>query len=81
MILKKGADDATIIPATRVADVVDPTGAGDSFRAGLLHGISRNFSLEDSCSIGSACASFAIREMGTQNHLFTEKDVFDLAGI
>ncbi|PID75155.1 MAG: carbohydrate kinase family protein [Deltaproteobacteria bacterium] len=53
--------------------VVDPTGAGDAFRGGLLYGLLNEKDLLQSARLGSACASFAVECSGTQEYSFTEK--------
>lgn len=59
------------IPVTRSAKVVDPTGAGDAFRGGLLTGLVNGVDLYGSALMGSATASFAVEVMGTQEYRFT----------
>lgn len=61
----------THVDAVAVANVVDPTGAGDAYRAGLMHGLVAGLSEEESAKIGSVVASFAVECYGTQNHRFT----------
>lgn len=63
------------LPAAPNITVVDPTGAGDAFRAGLLFGLVKGHSLADSCRFACAVASFAVECAGTQNHQFTLEDV------
>lgn len=53
--------------------VVDPTGAGDAWRAGFLAGIEKGFDLQTCGQIGSVAASFAIEAYGTQEHKYTKK--------
>lgn len=55
-----------------VGDLKDPTGAGDSYRAGLIKGILHGLSLEDSAALGAACASFCVEKYGTQEHYYDE---------
>lgn len=55
--------------------VIDPTGAGDAFRAGLFYGLVNRQSLVDSCRFACAVASFAVEKEGTQNHQLTLKQV------
>lgn len=50
---------------------LDPTGAGDAFRAGFLHGYIRSWDLKVSAQLGAVCATYAIEQLGTQNHSFT----------
>ena len=51
--------------------IVNPTGVGDGFRAGLLRGIVAGFSLELSAQMGALCATYALEHVGTQNHRFS----------
>ena len=51
--------------------VVDPTGAGDAFRAGLIKGIIANKPLVDATRMGAVSASYAVEKQGTQAHSFT----------
>lgn len=55
--------------------VLDPTGAGDAYRAGFLKGLVLGYNLEVCGELGATVASFAIEEYGTQNHKFTKKNV------
>lgn len=61
------------IPAVIPRTVVDPTGAGDAYRAGFLYGYTRGFDLTVCGQLGSVAASFAIEHHGTQGHHFTKK--------
>jgi adenosine kinase len=64
--------DAEInIPAVQPAMVVDPTGAGDSYRGGLISGLVHGMSIERCARMGSACASFAVECCGTQDYRFS----------
>jgi len=54
-------------------EVVDPTGAGDAYRAGLLAGIARGFSITIAARMGATAASYAVEKKGTQNHTFTKE--------
>jgi adenosine kinase len=61
----------TKIRAAHPDQVVDPTGAGDAFRAGLIKGLVLGRNLAEAAMIGSTCASFAVEKHGTQEHRFT----------
>lgn len=63
----------TTIPAVKVNNVVDPTGAGDAFRAGFLYGYIRDWPLEKSAKLGTITSAYAVQEQGTQTHKFTRK--------
>lgn len=62
------------ISAACCRSVVDPTGAGDAHRAGLLLGLSHGLEIPQAARLGAAAASFAIECMGTQEHFFTKQD-------
>jgi adenosine kinase len=62
------------IPAAKVHNVVDPTGAGDAYRAGLLKGIVLGRDIETSAKMGTIAAAFAIERYGTQEHHYTYED-------
>jgi adenosine kinase len=62
------------IPAANPKQVVDPTGAGDAYRGGLISGLLRGKDIEESARMGSACASFAVECYGTQSYSFTAKE-------
>ena len=51
--------------------VVDPTGAGDAYRAGLIKGLIDGNDINRSAMMGSVSASFAIECAGTQEYTFT----------
>jgi adenosine kinase len=59
------------VPAFKVKKVVDPTGAGDSYRGGLLCGLVHGKNIEQCARMGSVCASFSIENYGTQEYSFT----------
>jgi adenosine kinase len=59
------------IPAVEPRRVEDPTGAGDSYRGGLLSGLIHGKDIEQCARMGSVCASFAVECYGTQDYRFT----------
>ncbi len=58
------------IQAFQPEKVVDPTGAGDAYRGGLLSGLVQGRSIEQCARMGSVCASFAVESYGTQDYQF-----------
>ncbi len=62
------------IPSFTAARVIDPTGAGDAYRGGLLSGLISGDDLETSAIHGSVCASFAVECNGTQVYSFTVEE-------
>jgi adenosine kinase len=69
-LISTGESDIKIPPA-KAGDVVDPTGAGDAFRAGLLKGIAIGKDLETGARMGAVAAVYAIEKYGTQEHHYT----------
>lgn len=49
---------------------IDPTGAGDGYRAGFLYGYIRDWDLLNCARLGSVVASYAVETKGTQEHSF-----------
>ena len=78
-VITRGEAGATIvaegetfeIPAAKPEKVVDPTGAGDAFRAGLITGMSRGFSWPTAGRIAALTAVHAVECMGPQEHSYT----------
>lgn len=58
-----------------VKKIVDPTGAGDAWRAGFISGIFDKRTIAESLKIGNALASFAIEKYGTVNHRPSRKAI------
>ncbi|MGP1614772.1 MAG: carbohydrate kinase family protein [Pollutimonas bauzanensis] len=70
------ADGAqTTIDAIKVEHVVDPTGCGDAHRAGLLYGLTQNWSLIDACRLANVMGGFKIASRGPQNHRPSRVDI------
>jgi len=60
------------IPISNANKVVDATGAGDGYRAGLLSGMILGMSMQNACRLGSIVGSFVVETSGaqTQNYDF-----------
>jgi adenosine kinase len=69
--LISAADDEFSLSAVKASDVVDPTGAGDAFRAGLLKGIAAGSDVVSSAKIGAVAAVYAVEKYGTQEHSYS----------
>lgn len=59
------------IPAVEPTAVVDPTGCGDAYRAGLLYGLLHEFEWETTGRIAALAGAIKVASQGTQNHRFT----------
>ena len=79
LIVTKGAEGSLIytqgrelvIPCAKANTVVDPTGCGDAYRAGLIHGLLHGFDWETTGRIASLIGAIKIESRGTQNHTFS----------
>jgi adenosine kinase len=58
----------THIPGVPAAEVLDPTGCGDAFRAALLYGLERGWDLRRCVELGNRIGAIKIAERGPQNH-------------
>jgi adenosine kinase len=57
------------------AQLVDPTGAGDAFRAGVLAGIKKGLPLENSVQVGAILGAACVEYNKTQGHKITESQI------
>jgi adenosine kinase len=63
------------IPPVAAERVVDPTGCGDAYRAGLLHGIASGLDWPVTGRLASLLGSIKIAQRGGQNHRFTREEI------
>ena len=79
LIVTRGAAGSTIytrgaelaIPAAPARAIVDPTGCGDAYRAGILHGLLHGLDWPRTGHIAALMGAIKIEARGTQNHRFT----------
>lgn len=64
----------SIVPPCKAQQVVDPTGAGDAYRGGLISGLLQGKDLLTCAYQGSVCGSFAVECNGTQDYSFTPQE-------
>lgn len=84
LVVTMGAEGSVIhaggqvvaISAARPAAVLDPTGCGDAYRAGLLHGIAQGWDWERTGRLASVLGALKIASRGGQNHVVNH-DVVD----
>jgi adenosine kinase len=82
LIITRGAQGSVIhtdqqqidIPCVRANAVVDPTGCGDAYRAGLIHGLLHGLDWQTTGQIASLLGAIKIESLGTQNHRFTRAE-------
>jgi adenosine kinase len=82
LIVTRGAAGSVIhtregelaIPCAPARDIVDPTGCGDAYRAGLIHGLLHGLDWAATGRIASLLGAIKIESRGTQNHRFTRAE-------
>jgi len=65
------------IPGVPVEEVVDPTGCGDAYRAGLLHGVASGLDWPTTGRLASLLGAIKIAKRGGQNHHFTRGEIVE----
>lgn len=83
LVVTRGAEGSVIytrdaeirIPAAKPRAIVDPTGCGDAYRAGLLHGLLHGLDWETTGRIASLLGAIKIESRGTQNHTFSRAEL------
>lgn len=63
--------DIIDVPAFTPQQILDPTGAGDAYRAGFITGLVHDFPLQLSGAIGALCATYVLEHIGPQQDNFT----------
>lgn len=71
------ASEEVRIPIVPPSQVLDPTGAGDAYRAGLIKGMVMGKPLVDCARMGAVAASFGVECQGTQCHSFTQAQFWE----
>jgi adenosine kinase len=79
LLVTRGAKGSTLIvdgeeydiPTATPEQVVEPTGAGDAYRAGLMRGIQLGLPWPVAGRMGALAATYVLEQVGTQNHSFT----------
>ncbi|GGB98484.1 carbohydrate kinase family protein [Pseudoduganella buxea] len=63
------------IPAVKADAVLDPTGCGDAYRAGLLYGLTHDLGWETTGRLASLLGAIKIAHKGAQNHVLTKEEI------
>jgi adenosine kinase len=82
LIVTRGAEGSVIhadgreivIPAVRPEAIVDPTGCGDAYRAGLIFGLQQGLDWETTGRVASLMGAIKVAHSGTQHHRFTRDE-------
>ncbi len=83
LVVTKGAKGSEIyyksrrikIPTAKPKGILDPTGAGDAYRAGLIKGLINGWPLGKAGRLAGLVAVYAVEKYGTQNHRFNLKEI------
>lgn len=83
LIVTRGAEGSIIyadgqrfdIPCVKTDEVVDPTGCGDAYRAGLLYGIAEGFEWRKTGQIAALMGAIKIASRGGQNHAVSRQQI------
>lgn len=67
--------EKTVISPAAISKALDPTGCGDAFRGGLLHGLANGWSWLDSVQLGSVMGAVKIEQQGPQNHQVDKAEI------
>ena len=79
LIVTRGSEGSRIhvkggvveVPAAPTRELVDPTGCGDAYRAGLIYGLQQGMDWEITARVASLMGAIKIEHAGTQNHRFS----------
>ncbi|MGI6540862.1 MAG: carbohydrate kinase family protein [Bacillota bacterium] len=71
----RGTNTVLRAESFRVTNVVDTTGAGDSFAAGFITGLLRGFDIVECLERGNACAALAIQKTGAREAMPTSEEL------
>ncbi|MGB5486176.1 MAG: carbohydrate kinase family protein [Lysobacterales bacterium] len=85
LIITQGGDGSLLITSAgeehikpvKPTAILDPTGCGDAYRAGLMYGLLNNLDLVTSCRIGSVMGAMKVAVQGPQNHAPTLDEIVD----
>jgi len=83
LVVTRGAEGSVIytkdrtwtIPCAKPKAVVDPTGCGDAYRAGLIHGLLHGLNWETTGRLASLMGAIKIESRGPQNHQFSRPEL------
>jgi len=83
LIITRGGDGSSLITRAgeehidnvEATEVLDPTGCGDAYRAGLIYGILNDLDLVTSCRIGAVMGALKVAVQGPQNHAPTLDEI------
>ncbi|MCW5619855.1 MAG: carbohydrate kinase family protein [Burkholderiales bacterium] len=83
LVVTRGGEGSTIyvdgkvldIPSVAPGQILDPTGCGDAYRAGLLYGLAQGFDWPNTGRLASLLGAIKIASRGGQNHRFSRDEI------
>jgi adenosine kinase len=67
-------DQVLSIPIVPAEPLVEPTGVGDAYRAGIIKGMLHGYSWETTGRIATLAATYALEQCGTQGHRYSRQE-------
>ena len=74
------ADEAMFLPSFRASEVVNASGAGDSFVAGSVYGFVNGYDFKDCALLGAACGAITVASATTVSDKMTADNVLRIFG-
>jgi len=72
---RRGNDNSISIPAVKLKNVVDPTGAGDAWRGGFVGALVSGKDIKECLIMGNVMASFAVEYVGTVEYIPKREEI------
>ena len=79
MVVTLGSEGAAVyseggketVPVVPTDSAIDPTGAGDAFRGGLIKGLAHGTDITRAVQMGAVCGYYAVQVKGTQTYRYS----------
>ena len=88
LVVTRGKDGSSYVDENKVetmkaikVNVIDTTGAGDTFNGALAHGLSHEFSMNEAVTFAGAAASLSVTEFGAQTGMPKFEEVNNILDI
>ncbi len=62
------------VPTAPTGAAIDPTGAGDAFRGGLIKGLAHGAGIKRAVQMGAVCGYYAVQVNGTQTYRYSQAE-------
>ena len=83
LVITRGANGSLVmtrestieIPTAKPRAIKDPTGCGDAYRAGLIHGLLKGMDWETTGRLAAVMGALKIEQSGAQNHIASRDEI------